>query len=64
MFGNKSSNYEKMEKTKPDKQFKQNSYEEILKIVDEGGEMKLKETIKTNKGKKNNENKIKFNIFN
>ena len=64
MFGNKSSNYEKMEKTKTDKKFKQNSYEEILKLVDEGGEMKLKEAIKTNKGKKNNENKIKFNIFN
>ena len=64
MFGNKPNNYEKLEKTKPDKKFKQNSYEEILKLVDEGGEMKLKEAIKTNKGKKNNENKIKFNIFN
>ena len=50
---------------KPDKKFKQNSYEEIRKLVDEGGEMQLKETMNTKKGKKNNENniKFKFNIF-
>ena len=67
MFGYKSSSYEKMEKPKPDKKFKHNSYEEIRKLVDasEGGEMQMKETINTKKGKKNNENniKFKFNIF-
>ena len=65
MFSYKSNSYEKMEKTKPDKKFKQNSYEEIRKLVDEGGEMQLKETINTKKGKKNNENniKFKFNLF-
>ena len=63
MFAYKSSSYEKMEKPKPDKKFKQNSYEEIRKLVDEGGEMQLKETINTKKGNKNNQNNIKFNIF-
>ena len=65
MFTYKSSSYEKVEKPKPDKKFKQNSYEEIIKLVDEGGEMQLKEAINTKKGKKNNENniKFKFNIF-
>ena len=65
MFAYKATSYEKMEQPKPDKKFKQNSYEEIRKLVDEGGEMQLKETINTKKGKKNNENniKFKFNIF-
>ena len=65
MFAYKSTSYEKVEKPKPDKKFKHNSYEERIKIVDEGGEMQLKETINTKKGKKNNENniKFKFNLF-
>ena len=65
MFAYKSNSYEKMEKPKQEKKFKHNSYEEIRKLVDEGGEMQLKETINTKKGKKNNENniKFKFNIF-
>ena len=53
MFSYKSTSYEKVEKPKQDKKFKQNSYEEIRKIVEDGGEMKLKETIKTKKDKKN-----------
>ena len=56
MFGHKSSSYEKVEKPKPDKKFKQNSHEEMRKLVDDGGEMQLKETINTKEGKKNNEN--------
>ena len=65
MFAYKSNSYEKMEKPKQEKKFKQNSYEEIRKLVDDGGEMQLKEIINTKKGKKNNENniKFKFNIF-
>ena len=65
MFAYKSTSYEKVEKPKTEKKFKQNSYEEILKLIDEGGEMQLKETINTKKGKKSNENniKFKFNIF-
>ena len=49
MFADKTTSYEKVEKPKQDKKFKQNSYEEIRKIVEDGGEMKLKETIKTKK---------------
>ena len=52
-----------MEKPKPDKKFKQNSYEEIRKLVEDGGEMTLKETIKTKKDNNKNDNKIKFNLF-
>ena len=62
MFSYKTTTYEKVAKPKQDKKFKQNSYEEIRKIVEDGGEMKLKETIKTKKDNKN-ENKIKFNLF-
>ena len=47
MFSYKSTSYEKVEKPKPNKKFKQNSYEKIQKIVEDGGDMKLKETIKT-----------------
>ena len=63
MFSYKSVSYEKVEKPKPDKKFKQNSYEEIRKLVEDGGEMTLKETIKTKKDNNNNDNKIKFNLF-
>ena len=63
MFAYKTTSYEKVEKPKPDKKFKQNSYDEIRKIVEDGGEMKLKETIKTKKDNNKTENKIKSNIF-
>ena len=63
MFAYKSTSYEKVEKPKPEKKFKQNSYEEIRKIVEDGGEMKLKETIKTRKDNNKTENKIEFNLF-
>ena len=63
MFAYKTTSYEKVEKPKPEKKFKQNSYEEIRKIVEDGGEMKLKETIKTKKDNNKTENKIKFNLF-
>ena len=63
MFAYKTTSYEKVEKPKSEKKFKQNSYEEIRKIVEDGGEMKLKETIKTKKDNNKTENKIKFNLF-
>ena len=62
MFAYKSTSYEKVEKPKPEKKFKQNNYEEIRKIVEDGGEMKLKKTINTKKDN-NTENTIKFNLF-
>ena len=63
MFAYQTISYEKVEKPKEDKKFKQNSYEEIRKIVEDGGEMKLKETIKTKKDNNKTENKSKFNFF-
>ena len=63
MFPHKSVSYEKVEKPKPDKKFKKNSYEEIRKLVEDGGEMRLKETINTSKDNNKNASKIKFNLF-
>ena len=63
MFHPKATTYEQMEKPKKEKKFKQNSYEETRKLVEDGGEMRLKETIKTKKDNNKNENKIKFNLF-
>ena len=63
MLSYKSVSYEKVEKPKPAKKFKQNSYEEIRKLVEDGGEMTLKETIKTKKDNNKNDNKIKFNVL-
>ena len=63
MFHSKAITYEKVEKPKPDKKFKKNSYEEIKKLVEDGDEMQLKETIKTKKDNNKNDNKIKCNLF-
>ena len=63
MFHPKATTYEQMEKPKKEKKCKQNSYEEIRKLVEDGGEMRLKETINTNKDNNKNASKIKSNIF-
>ena len=63
MFHPKATTYEHMEKPKKEKKFKQNSYEEIRKLVEDGGEMRLKETINTYKDNNKNASKIKFNLF-
>ena len=64
MFAYKSTSYEKVEKPKRDKKFKKNSYEEIKKLIEDGDEIQLKETIKTKKDINKIDNKIKFNLFN
>ena len=58
MYHYKSTSYEKVEKPKQDNKFKQDSYEEIRKLVEDGGEMKLKETITTKKHNNKTENTI------
>ena len=63
MFHPKATTYEQMEKKPKEKKFKQNSYEEIRKLVEDGGEMRLKETIKTKKDNNKNDSKIKLNLF-
>ena len=59
MFGIKSSSYEKLEKTKPDKKFKQNSYEEIRKLVEDNEGNSI---VKEVKNKKKNNKKISYNF--
>ena len=61
MFHNKATTYEKMEKPKQDKKFKQNSYEEIRKLVEDGEENNVVNNIK-NKKKNKSENNIKFSF--
>ena len=63
MFHPKTITYEKAEKPKPDKKFKKNSYEEIKKLIEDGDEMQLKETIKTKKDNNTNDNTITSNLF-
>ena len=62
MFHNKASTYEQMEKKPKEKKFKQNTYEEIRKLVDNN---EVDETVKEVKGKKKNtkENTYNFKLF-
>ena len=49
MFTNKATTYEQMEKPKKEKKFKQNSYEEIRKLVEDN---EGNDVVKEVKGKK------------
>ena len=61
MFTNKATTYEQMEKPKK-KKFKQNSYEEIRKLVEDN---EGNDVVKEVKGKKKQqpENTYKFKLF-
>ena len=60
MFSYKSSSYEQMEKQPKEKKFKQNSYEEIRKLVEDGENTNIvKETKNKNK---NNNKEISYNF--
>ena len=66
MFHYKTTTYEKMEKQKPDKKFKQNSYEEIRKLVEENDleRQEINSIVKNkNKKKNSNENTYSFKLF-
>ena len=62
MFTNKATTYEQMEKPKKEKKFKQNSYEEIRKLVEDN---EANDVVKEVKGKKKQqpENTYKFKLF-
>ena len=62
MFSYKATTYEKMEKPKQEKKFKQNSYEEIRKLVEDGEDNNIVKEIKNIK-KNINENSYKFKLF-
>ena len=66
MFHYKTTTYEKMEKQKPDKKFKQNNYEEIRKLVEENDveRQEINSIVKNkNKKKNSNENTYSFKLF-
>ena len=64
MFHYKAQTYEKMEKQKPEKKFKHNSYEEIRKLVEENDvERQQINSIVKNKKKTKQDNKFNFKIF-
>ena len=66
MFHYKTTTYEKIEKQKPDKKFKQNSYEEIRKLVEENDveRQEINSIVKNKNKKKNcNENTYSFKLF-
>ena len=62
MFTNKATTYEQMEKPKKEKKFKQNSYEEIRKLVEDN---EGNDVVKEVKGKKKQqpENTYKCKLF-
>ena len=62
MFTNKATTYEQMEKPKKEKKFKQNSYEEIRKLIEDN---EGNDVVKEVKGKKKQqpENTYKFKLF-
>ena len=63
MFHYKTTTYEKIEKQKPEKKFKQNSYEEIRKLVEEN-DVERQEINSIVKKKKNiKENTYNFKLF-
>ena len=60
MFNYKAMTYQPMDKPKQEKKFKQNSYEEIRKLV-EDNDNEVVNNIK-NKKKNKSENNIKYNF--
>ena len=62
MFHYKVRTYEQMEKTKPEKKFKQNSYEEIRKLVEEN-DIERPEINSIVKKKNIKENTYNFKLF-
>ena len=66
MFHYKVQTYEQMEKKKPEKKFKQNSYEDIRKLVESNDveNQEINSIVKnTNKKKNKNENTYSFKLF-
>ena len=63
MFSYKSSSYEKMEKQPKEKKFKNNSYEEIRKLVEDGENTNIVKEIKNKKKNNNKEISYNFKLF-
>ena len=64
MFHPKATTYEQMEKTTPkEKKFKQNSYEEIRKLVDENEVNNIVKEVKNKKKNNTKEHTYNFKLF-
>ena len=63
MFSYKSSSYEQMEKQPKEKKFKNNSYEEIRKLVEDGENTNIVKEIKNKKKNNNKEISYNFKLF-
>ena len=51
MFNNKATSYQQMEKEPKEKKFKQNEYEEMRKLVEDGEDTNIFKEIKKQKEK-------------
>ena len=63
MFSYKSSSYEQMEKQPKEKKFKNNSYEEIRELVEDGDNTNIVKEIKNKKKNNNKEISYNFKLF-
>ena len=63
MFSYKSSSYEQTEKQPKEKKFKNNSYEEIRKLVEDGENTNIVKEIKNKKKNNNKEISYNFKLF-
>ena len=62
MYPYKATTYEQMEKKTKEKMFKQNEYEEIIKLVEDNEGSDIVKELKT-KRKNNKENTYNFQLF-
>ena len=63
MFSYKTTTYQQMEKKKKEQKFKQNEYEEIRKLVEDGEDTNIVKEIKTKKKINNKGNTYNFKLF-
>ena len=63
MYHYKATTYQQMEKQPKEKKFKNNSYEEIRKIVEDGEDTNIVKEIKNKKKNKNKEIPYNFKLF-
>ena len=63
MFHPKATTYEQMEKKPKEKKFKQNSYEEIRKLVDDNEVNNIVKEVKSKKKNNTKENTYNSKLF-
>ena len=63
MYHYKATTYQQMEKQPKEKKLKNNSYEEIRKVVEDGEDTNIVKEIKNKKKNKNKEISYSFKLF-